>query len=69
MKKLLICPQCGSRDIHPDFSAHSFGQSGFFNQYRCNKCGYQGSFVIEVDDIDEKDIPKMGAKTGMKVKK
>ena len=34
------CPKCKSADIHPYLP-------GFFNMYKCKKCEYVGSLVIE----------------------
>jgi len=40
-KTILICPQCGSRNV-----TYWLGlKSGF--QYQCKDCGYVGAFVIE----------------------
>ncbi|MEK6932800.1 MAG: hypothetical protein AABW56_03330 [Nanoarchaeota archaeon] len=34
------CPKCKSADIHPYLP-------GFFNMYKCKKCDYVGTVVIE----------------------
>jgi|TARA_Y100000310_G_scaffold291681_1_gene319799 transposase-like protein len=48
-KSLRICPKCKSTDVAKDFSATSYAQSSFFNQYKCNKCNYSSQFFPEVD--------------------
>jgi ribosomal protein S27AE len=46
VRKLLLCPDCGGTDL--DYEAGSItGQ-----KYRCPRCGYVGSFVIQ-RDLDE----------------
>ena len=34
------CPRCKSPDIHPSLA-------GFLETYKCKKCGYTGTLVIE----------------------
>jgi transposase-like protein len=41
-----VCPRCGSADFSPDLSS-SILYSGF-NSYRCNSCGYTGTFFIKM---------------------
>ena len=43
-----ICPRCKSNDISPDFSIESYAKSSFFNNYKCNNCGYKGQFFPEI---------------------
>ena len=53
---MIRCPICGSSEIYTIVG-------GYIGEiYRCKKCGYSGSFVVEVDDEDlevDKD-PDMG---------
>ncbi|MGC9138277.1 MAG: hypothetical protein ACP5G5_04640 [Thermoplasmata archaeon] len=42
--KFLVCPVCGSTDIYYEAGMIE-GQ-----KYRCNNCGYVGSFVMEMDE-------------------
>jgi transposase-like protein len=45
--EMIRCPTCGSRDIYPV-------AGGYIGQiFRCKKCGYRGSFVLETDDDDD----------------
>jgi len=41
---MLRCPACGSADLYEVLG----GYAG--TVYRCKKCGYTGSFVIESDE-------------------
>lgn len=43
-----ICPKCKSKDVIPDFSSEAYAKGSFFNQYRCNKCGYTSQFFPEI---------------------
>ena len=54
-KYIQICPKCKSTDISKDFSAQAYGRGTFFNQYKCNNCGYSGQFFPE---ISEKELKK-----------
>ena len=39
-----FCPRCGSPDIHP------VPNYGFYpEKYRCEKCGYEGVIVLELE--------------------
>ncbi len=51
---MLYCPKCKSDQIYPVVGGY------IGSIYRCKKCGYQGSFVIETD-IDE--VTRSGEKT------
>ncbi len=42
--KFLVCPVCGSKDIYYEAGMIE-GQ-----KYRCNSCGYVGSFILEFDE-------------------
>ena len=42
--KAIFCPRCHS----PDIVSYAGGITG---TYKCNKCGYMGSLVIEKDFI------------------
>lgn len=41
---MLRCPSCGSEDLFRTIG----GYAG--SEYRCKKCGYQGTFVVESDE-------------------
>jgi Zn ribbon nucleic-acid-binding protein len=57
-----ICPKCKSTDISKDFSVQSYGQGSFFNQYKCNKCGYTGQFFPSVTKKVKKKKKKVKKK-------
>jgi len=42
------CPKCGSKDISPDLSKEAYGKGSFFSSWKCNKCGYNGQFFVEI---------------------
>jgi predicted RNA-binding Zn-ribbon protein involved in translation (DUF1610 family) len=43
---MFYCPNCKSQEIFPV-------AGGYVGQiYLCKKCGYRGSFVLEIDDAD-----------------
>jgi predicted RNA-binding Zn-ribbon protein involved in translation (DUF1610 family) len=43
---MFYCPTCQSREIFPV-------AGGYFGQvYSCKKCGYRGSFVLEIDEAE-----------------
>jgi transposase-like protein len=43
---MFYCPKCKSQEI---FAV----AGGYMGQvYLCKKCGYRGSFVLEIDDTD-----------------
>ena len=49
--RVKFCPRCDSTDIE----LYAGGQTG---TYRCRKCGYMGSLIVEKDFVktmDEKD--------------
>ena len=52
-KPVRICPKCKSTDISPDLSIQAYGKGSFFNEYKCNKCGYTGQFFPEVKKISK----------------
>ena len=52
--KIRICPKCKSTDVNADMSIQSFAQGTFFNQYKCNKCGYIGQFFPEIVEKETK---------------
>jgi len=41
---MLCCPRCGGTEVFLETG----GYTGTI--YRCKKCGYRGSFIVEVDD-------------------
>ncbi len=53
-----VCPKCKSTDIQKDFSVQSYGQGSFFNQYKCNKCGYTGQFFPIIKKKKKKTVKK-----------
>lgn len=53
-----ICPFCGGRVEYAGISSgHIFPDINTGQMYICRECGYQGSFLIEVDD--QEDVQKM----------
>ncbi|MCI4434883.1 MAG: hypothetical protein RXP30_04630 [Thermoplasmata archaeon] len=42
--RFLVCPVCGSTNIYYEAGMIE-GQ-----KYKCNDCGYVGSFIIEMDE-------------------
>jgi hypothetical protein len=62
---VLICPKCNSTDISTDMSNPALVETGLFNNsFRCNHCGYTGTFFpdVEISKLEPvkelKDIPK-----------
>jgi|GEM_PF-698905 uncharacterized Zn finger protein (UPF0148 family) len=47
--KLLVCPVCKSTDVEPD-------AGGYTGKYYCKKCGYLGSFIMEMSEGELKEI-------------
>ena len=43
-KKIKACPMCGSRNVY----VVDGGLMGMI--YRCKECGYEGSFIVEIDE-------------------
>ena len=41
---MLCCPKCRSIEVYEDLG----GYTGTI--YRCKKCGYRGSFIVEIED-------------------
>jgi transposase-like protein len=52
---ILCCPVCQSTEVY-EVAGGYVGQV-----YRCKKCGYRGSFVLE---IDEKDLLEHESEAG-----
>ncbi len=53
-----ICPFCGGSVEYAGISSgHIFPDINTGQMYICRECGYQGSFIIEVDDHE--DVQKM----------
>ena len=49
-----ICPFCGGNVEYAGISSgHIFPDINTGQMYVCRECGYQGSFIIEVDDLDD----------------
>ena len=49
-----ICPFCGGSVEYAGISSgHIFPAIHTGQMYVCKECGYQGSFIIEVDDPDD----------------
>ena len=49
MKKFLVCPVCNSNEIE-------FDAGGYTGKYFCKKCGYIGSFVIEMTEEEYREF-------------
>ncbi len=53
-----MCPFCGGGVEYAGISSgHIFPDINTGQMYICKKCGYQGSFIIEVDALE--DVNKM----------
>ncbi|MDD1677140.1 MAG: hypothetical protein LUQ40_05335 [Methanomicrobiales archaeon] len=51
---MLCCPVCQSRDVF-------LVAGGYLGTiYRCKKCRYQGSFIVETGDEDPNPAPSTG---------
>ena len=58
MQGIQICPVCGGKTEYAGISSgHIFPALHTGQMYVCSECGYQGSFIIEVDGPD--DVRKM----------
>ena len=55
---MLCCPRCGGTEVFLETG----GYTGTI--YRCKKCGYRGSFIVEVDDETFRKDSKDEAETG-----
>jgi len=54
MQGFQICPFCGGKIEYAGISSgHIFPAVHTGQMYVCRECGYQGSFIIEVDDPDD----------------
>ena len=54
MQGFQICPFCGGKTEYAGIiSGHIFPAIHTGQMYICIECGYQGSFIIEVDDPDD----------------
>ncbi|MHC1574471.1 MAG: hypothetical protein ACXQTY_01515 [Candidatus Methanogasteraceae archaeon] len=55
-----VCPFCGGTVEYAGISAgHIFPEAHTGQMYLCKRCGYQGSFILEADDVREiKEIEK-----------
>lgn len=49
MKKILVCPICNSSEIDLDIG-------GYTGKYRCRKCGYFGSFILEMTEGEYREM-------------
>ena len=49
MKRLLVCPVCKSTEIELD-------AGGYTGKYFCKKCGYTGSFVLEMTEGEYEEL-------------
>jgi ribosomal protein L37AE/L43A len=47
---ILCCPECQSSEVY-EVAGGYFGQV-----YRCKKCGYRGSFVMEIDEEELNEL-------------
>ncbi len=51
MRRILVCPQCGSTDIF-------YEAGGITGQvYHCKKCDYIGAVILE-QEVDETELPE-----------
>ena len=49
-----VCPFCGGTVEYAGIkSGHIFPAAHTGQMYLCNGCGYQGSFILEIDDAEE----------------
>ncbi len=46
---ILVCPICKSTEI-------VFDAGGYTGKYKCKKCGYIGSFIIEMSEEEYKNL-------------
>ncbi len=53
MKRVLVCPICGSTEIELD-------SGGYTGKYYCKNCGYVGSFIIEMTESEYEELKKSG---------
>jgi len=54
MQGFQICPFCGGKIEYAGISSgYIFPTVHTGQMYVCGECGYQGSFIIEVDDPDD----------------
>ena len=51
-KKILVCPVCKSTEIELD-------AGGYTGKYYCKKCGYVGSYVLEMTEGEYKEMLEM----------
>jgi ribosomal protein S27AE len=49
------CPQCGDPGVH---LSSRFDLWLFPEKYACEKCGYTGPLVLEIDDDEQKKQPQ-----------
>ena len=52
-----ICPKCGSEEIGNNFTNRANIAYGGSIGKKCNACGYEGQFYIEVEEKDSKKVP------------
>lgn len=52
MRKILVCPVCKSTEIELD-------AGGYTGKYYCKKCGYVGSYVLEMTEGEYKEMIEM----------
>ncbi len=49
-----VCPFCGGTVEYAGITAgHIFPEAHTGQMYLCKRCGYQGSFILEADDLKE----------------
>ena len=51
MRRILVCPVCNSTEIELD-------TGGFTGKYFCKKCGYVGSYILEMTEGEYKEMMK-----------
>jgi predicted RNA-binding Zn-ribbon protein involved in translation (DUF1610 family) len=57
-KMVRVCPKCLSTDVVRDLSLESYGKGTFFNQFKCNKCGFTGIVFPEVRQNELEDLKR-----------
>jgi transcription initiation factor TFIIIB Brf1 subunit/transcription initiation factor TFIIB len=49
MRRILVCPVCNSTEIELD-------AGGYTGKYYCKKCGYVGSYVLEMTEGEYREM-------------
>jgi predicted RNA-binding Zn-ribbon protein involved in translation (DUF1610 family) len=61
-KMVRVCPKCLSTDVVRDLSLQSYSKGTFFNQFKCNKCGFTGIIFPEITEAELKELTKKAKK-------